>query len=250
MGNTPPQHKSILLIEDDPDILDALDWLLTEEGYTVHTTASLAQAYDAIDHNTFDLIMTDLFGLEATTALRNVQPVLAQAYPTPVGILTAHKLLPQHDVAAFAFVAFKPFDIQQMLTLIAASLNQPLAADQHLEAHLIDRFFTALNLHDWASMDTLFTDDLVYLPPNAPPITGKAAYFTYAEQRFTQFPIAWFDQVLSYPTPAGCAAKYTAHWRTVDNQHTQLSGTAIFHFRDDRISQIGVRTNLAHIAQR
>jgi two-component system, NtrC family, response regulator PilR len=116
------RNKSVLIIDDDPGMLRALDKVLSGEGAEV---TSAAWAGDAIDILTerrkkVDLVVTDLrmpilTGLTVVYAIHKVFPAL------PVVVLTAFA---SPDVkteclrqGAVAFLE-KPLDTPQLLTVI------------------------------------------------------------------------------------------------------------------------------------
>jgi DNA-binding NtrC family response regulator len=50
----------ILIVDDEPDICRALEFLLTKEGYAVSSVNSGEDAIEKIKHESFDVILTDL----------------------------------------------------------------------------------------------------------------------------------------------------------------------------------------------
>lgn len=77
----------ILVVEDNPDIVDMLKVMLGAEGYTVLTATDGAQALATIKHEPLDLIILDLMlpivdGLEVCRKTRDVSDV-------PIIVLTA-----------------------------------------------------------------------------------------------------------------------------------------------------------------
>ncbi len=71
----------ILIIEDDEEIRDLLESLLTREGYTVATAANGKQGVAAFLAQPFDLVITDIImpekdGIEAIMDLRRGRPEL------------------------------------------------------------------------------------------------------------------------------------------------------------------------------
>jgi CheY-like chemotaxis protein len=76
---------SILVVDDDEDIREALSSLLSAGGYLVSTAANGREALDRIDRSApphviiLDLVMPDMTGFELLAALRK-DPELRQCY--------------------------------------------------------------------------------------------------------------------------------------------------------------------------
>ena len=51
--------KRILLVDDEPGILQALRIILTGKGYEVETAWSTKEAWGILDQDNFDLVVTD-----------------------------------------------------------------------------------------------------------------------------------------------------------------------------------------------
>lgn len=71
----------ILIIEDDEEVRDLLDSLLTREGHEVATAANGKQGVAAFTEQPFDLVITDIImpekdGIEAIMDLRRGRPQL------------------------------------------------------------------------------------------------------------------------------------------------------------------------------
>ena len=52
--------KKILLVDDEPIILETYSCLLSEKGFAVVTAHSGREALEKFSHNAFDLVITDL----------------------------------------------------------------------------------------------------------------------------------------------------------------------------------------------
>ena len=71
--------RSILMIDDNSQLRDLLGTALTKLGYVVTSAANGAEAFEAIAHSRFDLVITDLLmpekdGIEVIGEVRRKQP--------------------------------------------------------------------------------------------------------------------------------------------------------------------------------
>lgn len=240
--------SEILLIEDDPGIREALVLLLDDEGYQTQEATTLEEAYDLIDYGAFDLILTDLLVHNEDAPFASVMQLQQRAAPTPVAILSAWRAIQSAPEAAqFAFVMSKPFDLDALLTAIAAALRTSgaLTPEEEERAQVVRHYFAALSHRDWNALVRLCTDDVVYALPGASPLSatieGKPALRAYSEAIFAHFPGAWFDPVNIYATPTGMAARYQARWLDDDQREQQQAGATIFQFSGLLIRLIGIR---------
>lgn len=128
----------LLIVEDDAELRETLHLVLSEEGYQVTGAASLAQALALLHQEPFDGVLTDVFHTAGHPPLQSVLPLLKQAAPTPVGILTAWNLSEQAvQQEGFACYIKKPFDLGAFMATLAAVLNEPLTPAQVEQAHTV-----------------------------------------------------------------------------------------------------------------
>lgn len=239
---------SILVVEDDDLIREALELLLIEGGYQPVTCASLAQALELVDERVFALILTDLFAQSKNDALASVTALRDRTQPTPIGILTAWGVS-DAEVAAqgFTFLANKPFDVDKLLTSIAAALQTPFGPEDEQRIAIVYRYFEMLTARDWDGLVGLCADNVTYMLPGESPfsavIQGKEAFRAFTEKTFDQFRAARFDDVRIYATPQGLAARYMGTWDMGDQGEQRQSGSVVFRFNGALISQIGVHLN-------
>ena len=116
------QQTRILVVDDDPDILDAIRFLLEDEGYTVTTTEKGEYAENLHDGNGGlpDLIILDvlLSGKDGRTICRTLKS-RPDTQHIPIIMISAHPdaEMAAYDVGADQFVA-KPFDMFHLLELV------------------------------------------------------------------------------------------------------------------------------------
>jgi len=240
----------ILIVERDDELRDLLNTLLSEEGYEVHAVSALNDAVRRLDEQVFRLVLADLFIGRSPHGFTEGHILRRRAHPIPVGILTACNIAPEEATRqGFAFLLSEPFEIDDLLALVAAAINQPFSAEQQRLAEIVWRFFTALQDADWQTIATLCTENLTYYPlPSAPftharKIQGLSAYLSIAEAARRGMLALRFSMITLFALPKGLAAHYQVSWTPPDDMPQQLTGAMLFHFRGERIAQMGNRQN-------
>ena len=71
-------HTRILIADDQPDVVRALNLLLKAHGYATEAASSPEELLEAIAHHEFDLILMDLNYARDTTSGREGLDLLAQ----------------------------------------------------------------------------------------------------------------------------------------------------------------------------
>jgi two-component system response regulator GlrR len=136
--NADPMQKTILVVDDDPDLLKLLALRLTAAGYLAQTAESGERALAMIAVSRPDVVVTDLKmggmdGLALFEAIQRTAPTL------PVIILTAHGTIPDAVDATrrgvFGFLP-KPFESRELLAQVeqALKLSSSPSADGAAEA--------------------------------------------------------------------------------------------------------------------
>ncbi len=118
----------ILVVDDDPDILEAVCDILESEGYRVARARNGIEALERIEAERPDLILLDLMmpvmdGAAFSRALRARYPGAG----IPVVVITADSNPDRAgEVGADGFLA-KPFDIESLLAEVSARAGLPAA---------------------------------------------------------------------------------------------------------------------------
>lgn len=122
MAQTPFE---ILLVDDDPDLLQLISLRLTATGYLVQTAESAEEALGQLAVRRPHLVITDLRmagmdGMQLFERIHATQPTL------PVIILTAHGNIPDAVAATrrgvFGFLP-KPFEAKELLAQVAQAIR-------------------------------------------------------------------------------------------------------------------------------
>ncbi|WP_278922506.1 MULTISPECIES: response regulator transcription factor [Pseudophaeobacter] len=114
--------RHVVLIEDEPNIAEAIRFLLSRDGWQVDVHGEGSTAVEVIRAAQPDLVILDLMlpgksGLEVITELRAV----AEFQPLPVLMLTARGQLKDREMAEKAGVTrfmTKPFSNSEVLTAV------------------------------------------------------------------------------------------------------------------------------------
>ena len=122
---TSTQRASILVVDDDPDLLRLMQIRLTAAGYAVTTAESGERALAQASVARPQLLVTDLRmgGMDGMTLFESIH---AQNPTLPVIVLTAHGTIPDAVAAVnrgvFGYLT-KPFEAKALLTEIERALT-------------------------------------------------------------------------------------------------------------------------------
>lgn len=120
-------QKTILLIDDNPHILEAIELVLTTENYTVHCLSKIDNVLKEIKKVKPSLILLDLLlsgknGKEIAKTLKND----GETKHIPIVMISAHPNAEKTaiEAGADAFLA-KPFDIEDLLEIVDRFTTTP-----------------------------------------------------------------------------------------------------------------------------
>lgn len=120
----------VLIVDDEPDILELLELALFRMGLEVSRAKSVKGALDLLGRHHYDLCLTDM-RLPDGEGLELVEHI-AKHYPSlPVAVITAHGSL-DNAIAALKAGAFdylaKPVSLEQLRSLVKSALTLPKSA--------------------------------------------------------------------------------------------------------------------------
>jgi PAS domain S-box-containing protein len=121
-----PRAERVLIVEDEPDLMDVAASLFTSMGYDVMTASSGREAIEVLEQRDVDILFTDVVmpngmdGLELATYTRSHYPetkiLLASGYPLP-----ALKQRHGRDLNEFAFVN-KPYRLADLARTLRSTM--------------------------------------------------------------------------------------------------------------------------------
>lgn len=129
------KHVSILIVEDDPDIQEMLNYSLLPEGYTLYSATSVREGWDIIDSKSVDLVLLDWMlpdssGIDLLHRIRKYYSAL------PVIMLTAkveeEDRILGLDVGADDYIT-KPFSVRELKSRIQAVLRRSMPDEQPIK---------------------------------------------------------------------------------------------------------------------
>ena len=115
-------NRHVLLVEDEPNIVEAIRFLLTREGWQVDCHSDGSDAVEAVQNLQPDLLILDLMlpGRSGLDILRDLR-ALSEFENLPVLMLTARGQSRDRDMAERAGVSrfmTKPFSNVEVLTAV------------------------------------------------------------------------------------------------------------------------------------
>lgn len=119
------KRPRVLLVDDEPDLLDLLEMDMTRMGLDSARAASVAEARDCFRNGVWDLCLTDM-RLPDGNGLEIVRHIAEHAQSTPVAVITAFGSA-ENAVAALKAGAFdyveKPVTPEKIRSLVRSALK-------------------------------------------------------------------------------------------------------------------------------
>jgi len=129
------KHANILVVEDDADIQEMLNFSLSPEGYALESAYSVKEAWEMIEKKTIDLVLLDWMlpdnsGIDLLHRIRKYHSML------PVIMLTAKAEEEDRilglDVGADDYIT-KPFSVRELKSRIQAVLRRSMPDEQPIK---------------------------------------------------------------------------------------------------------------------
>jgi len=133
LANLPPDVKTldatrghILVIDDEPDIRESLEALLTNENYRVELAANAAEGVKKLEKAAFDLVLLDLM-MPDKSGMELLQEIRTRDQETPIFLITAYGSI---EVAVNALKRgasdyfSKPWDNEKLLIEIERMISK------------------------------------------------------------------------------------------------------------------------------
>jgi CheY-like chemotaxis protein len=155
------QQSDILLVEDEPVVVDAACRILNSEGFTVDEVPSAEEALKRVPSGSYKLIISDLM-LPGISGIELIKKIKILNATVPIIIITGYAML-ENAVKSFKVGAFdlipKPFDFEELLGVVyramkyfnKAKKSKPIASSNKRKFSKEKYYF--LGQHSWAKID-------------------------------------------------------------------------------------------------
>jgi len=125
-------NANILVIDDDPSMLEIAEYRLTAAGYDVATAATSTEGLSLVEKEAFEVILSDLLlpdmnGLDLVRKLKSIAPASEIIIITGYGSVSL--AVDATKAGAFYFVE-KPVDFDELLLLIDKAIERRRQAEE------------------------------------------------------------------------------------------------------------------------
>lgn len=125
-------EKSVLIIDDEPDIQELLEITLLRMGLDTYTAGTVKEALECLNSHSFDLCLTDM-KLPDGTGIDIVNYIQHHFPNLPIAVITAYGNM-ETAVESFRSGAYdyvsKPVDLNKLRELVEKALNVNIATHQ------------------------------------------------------------------------------------------------------------------------
>jgi len=125
----------VLIIDDEEEIRESIELLLTSEGLTVDTATTGEDGLKKIDQNLYDCVLLDLMlpgksGLEIQKDIKGIDPTLPVVIITAIGALeTAVTAIKQGSFDYFT----KPWNNEKLVVIVTNAIKQRQLMSENLQ---------------------------------------------------------------------------------------------------------------------
>jgi len=116
----------VLIVDDEEEIRESIELLLTSEGLTVETASTGEEGLKKIENNLYDVVLLDLMlpgksGMEIQKEIKEIDPTLPVVIITAIGALeTAVNAIKQ---GSYDYIT-KPWNNEKLLVTVANAVKQ------------------------------------------------------------------------------------------------------------------------------
>jgi CheY-like chemotaxis protein/glycine cleavage system H lipoate-binding protein len=148
------ESREILIVEDEPVVLESARRILEAEGLSVDLASDAATAFDLLRKGPYKVVLCDLM-LPGSSGFRILES-LQRDYPGTESITITGYATREHAIESFRLGVFdflpKPFDVDELLAVVTRALFfNDTATTERPETEIVPRL--KLGRHAWAVVD-------------------------------------------------------------------------------------------------
>ncbi len=141
------QACSVLIVDDEPEVLRSLANTLAHDDFEVTCVGSLAHGIAALEKQTFDLVLTDLYLGDTDLGSQIAEVAQTLRPPPPVVVLTGKPTFGGAQAALRSHVAdmvVKPADPQKLLNTCRRVIQEAALERRNRELESVNRVLTSV----------------------------------------------------------------------------------------------------------
>lgn len=116
--------KKILIVDDEPDILDYLSFMIGQDGYQTETASGGIEGFNKFESNAFDLVITDIRMPEGD-GITLIKEIRAINKSIPIFCVSGYSEISSTELLDLGVNAVfgKPFNREKILKKLHDSLS-------------------------------------------------------------------------------------------------------------------------------
>lgn len=122
--------RTVLIVDDDPDIRDSIEELLRSDGLPSTTAANGEEALGSLERGTIGVVLLDLM-MPVMDGRKLVEEMRRRRLEIPVILLSAGRDLRRVATELGLPAVEKPFDLDDLLRLVRAALSSGSGRNEH-----------------------------------------------------------------------------------------------------------------------
>ena len=121
------ETKIVLVIDDDPDIIESVTTILTGKGYVVISATSGRQGFEVAQKINPDLVLCDMMMEEMDSGMQAAQKIKRYNSEIPIYLVSsmADQIAATTQIREFGFIGFiqKPVDPARLISIVQSILH-------------------------------------------------------------------------------------------------------------------------------
>ena len=121
------ETKIVLVIDDDPDIIETVNTVLTREGYVVISATSGKQGFEVAHRTNPDLVLCDMIMEEMDSGAQTAQKIKRYNSDIPIYLISsmADEIAATTQIREFGFIGFiqKPIEPARLVSIVQSILH-------------------------------------------------------------------------------------------------------------------------------